>query len=238
MPTRPRTGVTMGEQDPHRRAAQYRLERLDEDSDVGGPGDGRARDAGPRARPEPADDPVASGPRPRGMAARAAFADELVRQAMARGEWDDLPLAGKPIPGIGGRYDPDWWLKSLIEREQITGVLPEALQLRKDDAALDGVLDRQHGPEAVREALEEFNARIIAARRQLRGGPPVVTPLRDVAAEVDRWRARREARVAQAIARSAEQERVRAEEAARRADGRWWRRVARRARATARSGSH
>ena len=158
------------------------------------------------------------------MAARGAFADELVRQAMARGEFDDLPLAGKPIPGIGGRYDPDWWLKAFIEREQITGVLPEALQLRKDDAELDERLDREHDEHEVRETLEEFNARVVDARRQLRGGPPVVTPLRDVDAEVTRWRARREARAAEAAARAALDERERATTAAQRAAGRWWRR--------------
>ena len=41
----------------------------------------------------------------------------------------------------------------------------------------------------MREVLVEFNARIVAARRQLMGGPPVVTPLRDVEREVSAWRA-------------------------------------------------
>jgi hypothetical protein len=47
---------------------------------------------------------------------------------------------------------------------------------------------------AVREMLQDFNARVVEARRQLQGGPPVVTPLRDVDAEVAAWHARREAR--------------------------------------------
>jgi hypothetical protein len=136
------------------------------------------------------------------MATRAAFADELVRQAMARGEFDDLPLTGKPIPGLTGRYDPDWWIKSFIEREQITGVLPEALQLRKDDATLDDRLDDEYSEPRVRETLDEFNARVVEARRQLLGGPPVVTPMRDVEAEVIRWRERRSARDAAAAERS------------------------------------
>jgi hypothetical protein len=113
---------------------------------------------------------------------------------MARGEFDELPLTGKPIPGLTGRHDPDWWLKAFIEREQITGVLPEALQLRKDDAALDDRLDAESWEPRVRELLEELNARIVEARRQLLGGPPVVTPVRDVEVEVTRWRERREAR--------------------------------------------
>jgi hypothetical protein len=178
----------MEEQDPQRRAAQYRLDRLAVTPDAS-PDDGTA---------SPADQPP--DPRPASMAARGAFADELVRQAMLRGEFDDLPLTGKPIPGLTGRHDPDWWLKAFIEREQITGVLPEALQLRKDDAGLDDRLDREHLEERVRESVEEFNARIVEARRQLLGGPPVVTLTRDVEVEVTRWRERRRSRQAAAAA--------------------------------------
>ena len=119
------------------------------------------------------------------MENRHLWVDVVIDQAIARGEFDDLPLAGKPIPGIA-RHDPDWWLKALIEREQISGVLPEAIQLRKDDAVLAERLDALHTEDDVRAAVEEFNARIVSARRQLMGGPPVVTPLRDVEREVRR----------------------------------------------------
>ncbi len=50
----------------------------------------------------------------------------------------------------------------------------------------------------MREFVEDFNRRVIEARRQLLGGPPVVTPTRDVDAEVRAWRARRAERMAQA----------------------------------------
>ena len=134
-----------------------------------------------------------AGPTPMAgrMQFRTAWVDRVVDQAIARGEFDNLPLAGKPIPGIGSNHDPDWWLKALIEREQISGVLPEAIQLRKDDAALDERLDALRDEARVREVLAEFNARIVAARRQLMGGPPVVTPRRDVDREVAAWRTRR-----------------------------------------------
>lgn len=126
-----------------------------------------------------------------GMAWRDAMVERRLRDAASRGEFDDLPLAGKPIPGLGTHHDPDWWIKSFIEREQISGVLPEALQLRTDDAVLDERLDAMSSERQVREHLQEFNERIVAARRQLRGGPPVVTRTREIAAEVARWRARR-----------------------------------------------
>lgn len=123
---------------------------------------------------------------------QARWVDLQVQRAIERGEFDDLPGAGKPLPPLDS--DPDWWLKRLIERERITGVLPEALQLRKDDAELDALLDRQGSESLVREQLETFNRRIVHARRQLQGGPPVITPLRDVDAEVAAWRARRDRR--------------------------------------------
>lgn len=131
-----------------------------------------------------------AGPPRRRMDDRALWVDTVVDQAIRRGEFDDLPLQGKPLPGIGGTHDPDWWLKSLVEREQITGVLPAA-QLRAEHAALDETLDREHDERRVREIVADFNARVIDARRQLTGGPPVVTPTRDVEREVSRWRQRR-----------------------------------------------
>jgi hypothetical protein len=124
--------------------------------------------------------------------------DLQVQQAMARGDFDDLPGAGKPIEDLGPRHDPDWWLKKLIEREQVTGVLPPALQLRKDDAELDGRLDALASEREVREALEEFNARVMRARYTPVDGPPLVTQPRDVEAEVAAWRERRTARRAAA----------------------------------------
>lgn len=121
----------------------------------------------------------------------ARWVDLQVQRAMEQGKFDNLPGAGKPIEDLGAPYDRDWWLKKLIEREKITGVLPPALQLRKDDAVLDDELDRQPGEKQVRELLEGFNKRVVEARRQLQGGPPVITNLRDVEAEVAAWRERR-----------------------------------------------
>jgi hypothetical protein len=125
------------------------------------------------------------------MEQQTLWVDLQVRKAMERGEFDNLPGAGKPIKGLGATHDPDWWVKNLIERERITGVLPPALALRKEDAELDGVLDREATEEGVRRVVADFNRRVVEARRQLTGGPPVVTPTRDADAEVVAWRARR-----------------------------------------------
>jgi hypothetical protein len=122
---------------------------------------------------------------------QASWVDQQVRVAMARGEFDNLPGAGKPIEGLGSIHDPDWWLKKLIEREKITGVLPAALALRKEDVEFDATLDQHTSERVVRDLIADFNKRIIEARRQLQGGPPVITPTRDVEDEVTAWRERR-----------------------------------------------
>lgn len=125
-----------------------------------------------------------------------------IQRAMRDGEFDNLPGAGKPIPGIDRPYDPDWWLKRLIERERLS-VLPPALALRTEDAGMNEVLDREATPEGVQKVLEDFNARIVEARRQLQGGPPVITPLRVIDVEVEAWRTRRAERIAEQKARLA-----------------------------------
>jgi hypothetical protein len=152
----------------------------------------RARETSPRPRRE-RDARTGSDAAAARIQHQARWVDLQIEQAMERGEFDNLPGAGKPLGDLGSPYDRDWWLKKLIEREQITGVLPAALLLRKDDATLDAELDRETAEPVVRKLVEEFNRRIIEARRQLQGGPPVVTKTRDVDVEVERWRERRRA---------------------------------------------
>lgn len=122
------------------------------------------------------------------------WVDLQLRAAIERGEFDDLPGTGKPIEDLDTEHDPDWWLKRLVEREQITGVLPPSLQLRKDDAELDGHLDRMGREDDVRREVEDFNARVLRARYRPAEGPPLITQPRDVEAEVAAWRERRDAR--------------------------------------------
>jgi hypothetical protein len=123
----------------------------------------------------------------------AARVEYLIRDAMNQGKFDNLKYAGKPIPGLGEHYDPDWWVKGLIQRERLSGIGPPAILLRIEDAELDEKLDQQYTEKQVRDILEDFNKRVIEARRQLQGGPPVITKLREVDSEVQRWWERRAA---------------------------------------------
>ncbi|MFD7077247.1 DUF1992 domain-containing protein [Nocardioides sp. NPDC059952] len=148
------------------------------------------------------------------MANQTKWVDLQVQEAIQRGEFDNLPGAGKPIKNLDRDHDPDWWVKQLVEREQIV-VLPRSVQLRKDDAELDAILDTQTTEDGARRIVEEFNERVIAARYGAPEGPPLITMTRDVEATLDAWRERRAARVE--AARNA-----RREQPPRRR--RWWRR--------------
>ena len=178
--------------DPVRRAAQYRVDReiAREDAERDDAPDG-ASGTGSDTAPSDDEEAAPRGPRRVRPEDRAMYVDTVIDKAIRRGEFDDLPLAGKPIPGLTGTHDPDWWLKSVIEREQLTGLGPPAMLLKQEDRELDDRLDRELDETTVREILADFNARVVDARRQLLGGPPVVTPTRDVDHEVARWRARR-----------------------------------------------
>ena len=150
------------------------------------------RDAIARGEDPPdEDDPAAS--RIWTEAERAAIVEVSIEQAIRRGDFDNLPGAGKPIPGLGTTTDPDWWIRRKIERERLTGLGPPALTLRTEYATLTARVDELGTEQEVREYLEDFNRRVIEARRQLLGGPPVVTPTVAVDEWVAQWRDRQDA---------------------------------------------
>jgi hypothetical protein len=179
--------------DPSIAAARYRLAR---GSGAGWPA---AQQGGHSGQAGPQDPTAQPGEPPRPTAEQLrSIAKTSLDLAIERGDFDNLALAGKPLPGLSGTHDPDWWIKAKIEREGLSGVAPPALSLRTENEQLDGVLDALASEASVRATISDFNARIVEARRQLTGGPPVVTPLRDPEVEVERWAARRASRRAEA----------------------------------------
>jgi len=142
------------------------------------------------------------------MAQQHKWVDLQVKQAIERGEFDHLPGAGKPIEDLGAEHDPDWWIKRLVEREKIA-VLPPSVQLRKDDAELDALLDRETSELRARELVEDFNRRVMAARYGLPEGPPLITMPRDVEDTIERWRTRRAARLEELRRQAAERDAAR-----------------------------
>jgi hypothetical protein len=115
--------------------------------------------------------------------------DKAIREAQERGDFDDLPGRGKPLPGYGGQYEEDWWVKDLVRRENITGVLPPSLLLRKEAYQLVKTLSEKTTESSVREYVADLNERIRLAQRGLVDGPPVALSTFDIDQTVHAWRA-------------------------------------------------
>jgi hypothetical protein len=117
--------------------------------------------------------------------------DRRIREAQEQGEFDNLPGLGKPLPDHGRDYDEDWWVKDWIRRENVTGLLPPSLAVRREAEDLLEIVDRRTTEAAVREFVAGVNDKIRKARAGLLDGPPVVLPLFDADKIVRIWRERR-----------------------------------------------
>jgi hypothetical protein len=115
-----------------------------------------------------------------------SIAERKIREATERGEFDDLPGQGEPLK-LGDR-DPNWWVKGLLEREQLKMPLPTSLQLRREAREIDETVAGCRTEAQVRDLVEALNDRILDSHRRRVDGPPVVTAALDVDAVVARWR--------------------------------------------------
>jgi Domain of unknown function (DUF1992) len=118
--------------------------------------------------------------------------DRQLREAAERGEFDNLPGAGKPLPDHGRDYEDDWWVKDWLEREGANAaVIPPTLALRREIEDLEKQADRLRTEREVRDYVAELNERLRKARVGLMDGPPVVLPPLDADEVVAGWRERR-----------------------------------------------
>jgi len=102
-----------------------------------------------------------------------SWIDKQIREAQERGEFDDLPSAGKPLPGAGRAHDEDWWIKRKVREEEGTTGLPPSLVLRKQaETARARALAARTDDEA-RAIIGEMNAEILDALRKPLSGPPL-----------------------------------------------------------------
>lgn len=82
------------------------------------------------------------------------LAEERIREAMERGEFDDLPLSGKPLPlESNGYVPPDLKLAYTILKN--AGFLPPEMELRKEIVTLKELLS----------TVEDDDERLRLARR-------------------------------------------------------------------------
>ncbi|HYI54389.1 MAG TPA: DUF1992 domain-containing protein [Microlunatus sp.] len=127
------------------------------------------------------------------MAGYESWIDRQIREAQERGEFDNLRGAGQPIPGLGGREDENWWVKGLLERENLRPPLPGSLLLRKETVEIADTVADCVTEDQVREIVRDLNTRILNARRRGIDGPNIVIPNVDVDRVVGEWRERRRA---------------------------------------------
>jgi hypothetical protein len=152
--------------------------------------------------------------------------DRAIREAQERGEFDNLPGAGKPIR-LSSPNDPDWWIKGLIQREQLdmTAALPPGVALRREVERLPQTLADVPTEDAARKIVEDLNRRVLEDRRRLTLGPTILAPTVDVDEVIARWRAHREARYGSSASTSRPDESAQPVERTR---APWWHRLTRR----------
>jgi len=119
----------------------------------------------------------------------ASWIDQQVNEAAARGAFDNLPGAGKPIPRRGEADDGQAWLRDYLRREGVPAedLLPAPLRLRKEIERLAGTVPDLRSEREVRDLVTGLNQRILQWRR-IPVGPPVYLRLVDEDVMVARWR--------------------------------------------------
>jgi len=118
------------------------------------------------------------------------WVERQLREATERGEFDNLPGAGKPIADLDRPHDELWWVKQKLRRENLS-YLPPTIALRKE--AEDALLAAsQAGSEAqVRRIVADINRKILEGNRKAASGPPLNLMPFDVERVVRTWRERR-----------------------------------------------
>ena len=115
-----------------------------------------------------------------------------VRVAMERGAFDNLPGAGRPIPNLGQEYDPLWWVKQLVRREQLSMLPPSLELLRKVEKEL-AAIKTLHDEATVRRRVAALNVEIAKVNATVVEGPPTRLGTLNVDEIVARWQRTRSA---------------------------------------------
>ncbi|EYT49719.1 J-domain-containing protein [Brachybacterium muris] len=87
--------------------------------------------------------------------------EDPVDAASARGDFDDLALAGKPLR-LPARHDPDWWVKQRIDADDVDrdALLPVVVLLRREHDLRDETLAALLTEQDVRDYAEDYTRRV------------------------------------------------------------------------------
>ncbi|MEY9848976.1 hypothetical protein ABH940_006080 [Streptacidiphilus sp. BW17] len=128
-----------------------------------------------------------------------SWVDQQIREAQERGDFENLPGFGKPLPDEDKPYDELWWVKQKLATEGLS-ILPPTLALRKEaEDALAAAADAPSESE-VRRIVSDINDKISACLRGPVEGPPLNLAPYDIGAIVEDWRLRHPAKSADTAA--------------------------------------
>ncbi|HEX4788716.1 MAG TPA: DUF1992 domain-containing protein [Actinospica sp.] len=120
--------------------------------------------------------------------------DRQIRAAQERGEFDDLPGAGKPLASDSAPYRADWWINQVVQRENAGAyAIPPVLALRKIADELAGGAKDFGNERDVRAAVADYNEQAVRVRRLPQEGRAVILPKLDADDVVRKWRELRSA---------------------------------------------
>jgi hypothetical protein len=97
-----------------------------------------------------------------------SIAEQKIREAQERGEFDDLPGAGKPLDLEEDRLVPED-LRLAYRILKNAGFLPPELETQKEIRALEELLDRVQGSEEATRLLRKLEL-LRLKLRECRGG--------------------------------------------------------------------
>ncbi|WP_280424972.1 DUF1992 domain-containing protein [Nocardia carnea] len=158
-----------------------------------------------------------------------SWVDRKIREATERGEFENLPGAGKPLPGAGSRYhDENAWLREYLRREGVSGdvALPPSLQLRREVERLPETVRELTTEEQVRATVTELNRRIVDWLR-VPTGPQLPVATVDAEEIVAGWRAANATAGGSSVPQPSAQEPQRGVAAGPSPRRPWWRRIRR-----------
>jgi hypothetical protein len=117
-----------------------------------------------------------------------SWVDAQISRGLARGDFDDLPGAGKPLPRRSGDSIYDWVVqKARQENIDVFGMLPPGLALRKEKEDLPRRVALLPSEAAVRALVEDFNDRVRLFWRRPQDPPVVPVGLADVGELLAAW---------------------------------------------------
>ena len=117
------------------------------------------------------------------------WVERQIREAAERGEFDNLPGAGKPIADLDKPHDELWWVKQKLRRENLS-YLPPTIALRKEAEEALLAASRAGSEGQVRRIVADINGKIQEGNRKAASGPPLNLMPFDVERVVRDWRAR------------------------------------------------